>query len=180
MVRDCQATAAAWFHTSSSGVIYGRDIKARNDPVESSSVNLADVWARHQGKKWPHVIRLHQARRRRRGRVHVHAPIRLCSVADLWGRSSNKSAWLVNKPALTSFLIPHDFDHLHHMCIMKFSWLMHWPVRRLIQTELKYLLEDHVYTYHPSITHVDWFKVFTPFWILLKSFFSLFAACVWF
>ena len=85
MVRDCQATAAAWFHTSSCGVIYGRDIKTRNDPVESGSVNLADVWARHQGKKWPHVIRLHQARRRRRGRVHVHAPIRLCSVADLWG-----------------------------------------------------------------------------------------------
>ena len=85
MVRDCQATAAAWFHTSSSGVIYGHDIKARNDPVESGSVNLADVWARHQGKKWPHVIRLHQARRRRHGCVHVHAPIRLCSVADLWG-----------------------------------------------------------------------------------------------
>ena len=87
------------------------------------------------------------------------------------GRSSNKSARLVNKQALSSYRIPHDFDHLHHMCIMKFSWLMHWPVRRLIQTELKCLLEDHVYTYHPSITDVHWFKVFSPFWILLKSFF---------
>lgn len=188
-VRDCQVVAtmtagaegpAVRFHTSLSRI----------------------VWLGHQGKKRPRGIRrLHQARRRRRSPLNFiyfknksctwpHQAVlsssssfggiaRTPSGCSVVGGSmatvdpTNQWGWWTNKPP-RSYPIPHDFDHLYHsnLCILKFSWLMHWLLRRFIRIELRCLLEDHVYTGHSSATKVHWFKVFfSTFWILTKFFY---------